>query len=83
MISINAREKELITERFPGIHIVRTVKHKSKRHRYFCVETQGVMNLLAELRGYDDGMRKQGRQKRQKRQHQKDTRKEFGNGNRT
>lgn len=65
MIAINAREKELIMERYPDIHIVRTVKQKSHRHRYFCVETPGVMELIAELRGYEISPKKSRRSKKQ------------------
>ena len=51
MILINKEEKNAIHERFPNVHIVRTMKQKSKRHRYYCEESRGVLNLLRELRG--------------------------------
>lgn len=50
MIAINKAEKEKIRERFPNVHIVRTMKQKSKRHRYYCEEAKGVMQLLKNLR---------------------------------
>lgn len=51
MIAINKSEKEAILERFPNVHIVRTMKQKSKRHRYYCEEARSVMKFLGELRG--------------------------------
>lgn len=53
MVAINKQEKEAILKRFPRTHIVRTVKAKSKRHRYYCEESSGVMRYLGELRGYN------------------------------
>lgn len=51
MILVNKDEKNAIHERFPNVHIVRTMKQKSKRHRYYCEESRGVLSLLRELRG--------------------------------
>lgn len=53
IIQITKAEKDIICERFPNVHIVRTMRQRSKRHRYYCVETQGVMNLIGKLRGWD------------------------------
>ena len=53
MFAINKAEKEAIIKRFPGIHIVRTMKKKSKRHHYYCEESPGVAKLLSTLRGTD------------------------------
>jgi len=50
MIAINKAEKEAICARFPDIHIVRTMKHKSKRHHYYCEENKGVLRTLNKLR---------------------------------
>lgn len=65
MISITKEEKMYISEHFPEAHIVRTMKQKSKRHRYFCEESRPVMNYLASVRscrsaeeGGVDGTRK-------------------------
>ena len=44
-------EKKAICEQFPNIHIVRTVKQKSKRHRYYMEEQTAPMRLLRRLRG--------------------------------
>lgn len=51
MIAISKKEKELISERFPDVHIVRTMRQRSKRHHYYCEETRQVMRLLGTLRG--------------------------------
>ena len=50
MIAINKTEKDAIQKRFPDVHIVRTMKQKSKRHRYYCEENRGVMRYLERLR---------------------------------
>lgn len=50
MVSVTKAEKEAIKERFPEAHIVRTMKQKHKRHRYYCEETRMVMEFLDGLR---------------------------------
>lgn len=50
MVIITRQEKEYITERMPNVHIRRTVKQKSKRHRYYMEEGRNAMRLLMELR---------------------------------
>lgn len=50
MIAINKAEKEAISTRFPDVHIVRTMKQKSKRHHYYCEETKNVMRFLNGMR---------------------------------
>ena len=50
MIAISKDEKDIIREKFPNVHIVRTMKQKSKRHHYYCEETHPVMNLLNKMR---------------------------------
>lgn len=50
MISVTKEEKEEIRKRFPRAHIVRTMKQKSKRHKYYCEETRAVMEFLKESR---------------------------------
>lgn len=50
MIAINKAEKEMILQRFPNIQITRTMKQKSKRHRYYCEESQQVRDFLDALR---------------------------------
>lgn len=50
MIAINKTEKEAICARFPNIHIVRTMKQKSKRHRYYCEESKSVLRFLQGIR---------------------------------
>ena len=50
MIAISKQEKEDIVKRFPKVHIVRTMKQKSKRHHYYCEESRGVMKYLEKKR---------------------------------
>ena len=64
MIAINKAEKDAIRERFPDVHIVRTMKQKSKRHHYYCEETRQVMRFLNQMRfpsSYKNSGRKDGR----------------------
>ncbi len=61
MVAINATEKEVISKKFPGVHIARTMKRDSKRHHYFCEEGPGVMLLLRQMRGQGESVgRKKG-----------------------
>ena len=50
MIAIDKAEKEAICARFPNIHIVRTMRQKSKRHRYYCEESKSVLRFLQGMR---------------------------------
>lgn len=50
MILVSKEEKEKINKRFPRVHITRTMKQKSKRHKYYCEENRTVMRYLGELR---------------------------------
>ena len=50
MIPVTKSEKENIIKRFPEAHIVRTMKQKSSRHRYYCAEEEYIMNFLNKLR---------------------------------
>ena len=53
MIAISKEEKDVIRKRFPTIHIVRTMRQKSKRHHYFCEENRSVLALLKSLHKED------------------------------
>ena len=53
MVLISKAEKEMIRERFPRVNIVRTMRQKSKRHRYYCEEVPQAMRYLNELRRKD------------------------------
>lgn len=50
MIEISRAEKDIISEKCPNAHIVRTMKQHSSRGHYFCEESRKVMRLLRELR---------------------------------
>ena len=51
MILITRDEKQAVLEKFPNVHIVRTMKQDSKRHRYYMVEEPGPMRIIKQLRG--------------------------------
>ncbi len=50
MIAITSQEKDIIAERMPNVHIRRTVRQKSKRHKYYMEENKNAMRLLWGLR---------------------------------
>lgn len=50
MVAISAEEKKIISERFPRVGIVRTMKQDSKRHHYFCEENREAMKFLRNMR---------------------------------
>lgn len=50
MVLITKDEKDYISKNFPRVHIVRTMKQKSKRHRYYCEESPVVMRYLNSTR---------------------------------
>lgn len=54
LIAINKTEKELIRAFFPNVFIIRTMKHRSKRHHYYCEEDRRVVRFLNERRGITD-----------------------------
>lgn len=66
MIAINKAESQVIRERCPYAHIVRTMKQKSKRHHYYCEESRGVMEVLRELRGLPQEKPKRPRHKQKR-----------------
>ena len=53
MVLISKPEKEAIREKFPKVNIVRTMRQRSGRHRYYCEEAPQVMKYLSELRRKD------------------------------
>lgn len=61
MILITKEEKDAISKFFPDAHIVRTMKQKSKRHRYYCEESINVMKYLNQVRAaYGTPVQKDG-----------------------
>lgn len=50
MIIITSQEKEIIAEQMPDVHIRRTVKQRSKRHKYYMEEDRDAMRVLKGLR---------------------------------
>jgi len=60
MVMISGEEKKAIRKEYPRVHIVRTMKQRSKRHRYYMVEEAGPMRLLRRLRGEPERPRRKG-----------------------
>lgn len=50
MININKEEARAIREKFPHVHVTRTMKQKSKRGRYFCEEDRSALRFLFSMR---------------------------------
>ncbi len=50
MISINKEEAKAMRENLPNVHIVRTMKQKSKRGRYFCEESKQAIRFIKNMR---------------------------------
>lgn len=50
MVLINKEEASLLRRTHPDAHIVRTMKNKSKRHKYYCEETPNIMRWLNDVR---------------------------------
>lgn len=50
LITINKEEARLVREKFPNAHIMRTMKQKSKRGRYYCEENRKVINFINNIR---------------------------------
>ena len=50
MVLITKEEKDQILKQYPNINIVRTVKQKSGRHRYYMEEAKGAMAMLDRIR---------------------------------
>lgn len=57
MIAISKEEKDYISQNIPSAHIVRTMKQKSKRHRYYCEESVPVMRYLNKARNPESSSR--------------------------
>lgn len=50
MVRVTKNEKEAILKSFPDAHIRRTMKRKSERHRYFCEESEKIIEFLNAYR---------------------------------
>lgn len=53
MIAISLAEKNAVREKYPNVHIVRTMKGDSKRHHYYMEEAGAPMRFLNSLRGIE------------------------------
>lgn len=50
MISINKEEAKAIRDYLPYVHVIKTMKQKSKRGHYFCEESRRTIKFLNALR---------------------------------
>lgn len=51
IIAITEEEKKAICAKYPHVHVARTAKAKTKRHRYYMVEGDSpAMQMLRRLR---------------------------------
>lgn len=64
MICINKTEATAIRESLPNVHIVRTMKQKSKRGHYFCEESRQAIKFLEDFRNGGCSVKKAGGQNR-------------------
>lgn len=48
MIQISAKEKQILEKLYPEYSYPRTMKHDSKRHHYFCTESEKLMRAIAD-----------------------------------
>lgn len=60
MISINKSEAKALRESLPNVHIVRTMKQKSKSGHYFCEESIQAIKFLDDLRNGGNTAEKAG-----------------------
>lgn len=51
MIRIGKEEAAYLRERFPDVTITRTMKKKSRRHRYYVEESRKVLSALERFHG--------------------------------
>ena len=54
LIIINKEEATELRRQIPSVHVHRTAKQRSKRHRYFVEESYKVLALLQKLRKEED-----------------------------
>lgn len=50
MILVNEREIKVIREKISNLYVTRTMKQKSKRHKYYVPEDRRVIRLLKHMR---------------------------------
>jgi hypothetical protein len=54
LIVINKDEAAELRRQIPSVHVHRTAKQRSKRHKYFVEESYKVLALLQKLRKEED-----------------------------
>lgn len=51
LVIINKEEAVELRRQIPSVHIHRTAKQRSKRHRYFVEESYKALAILQKIRG--------------------------------
>ena len=54
LVVINKEEAMELRRQIPSVHVHRTAKQRSKRHKYFVEESYKVLALLQKLRKEED-----------------------------
>ena len=54
LIVVNKEEATELRRQIPSVHVHRTAKQRSKRHKYFVEESYKVLALLQKLRKEED-----------------------------
>ncbi len=76
MIPVTKEEAKILAELYPEYKITRTMLGRSKRHRYYATEYEGMMRVIADTNAYAAEIVEridQERELRKKRQEQKRT----------
>ena len=60
MVAITTAEKKAVCERFPDVHIARTMRQDSKRHHYYMTEDPAPLEYLSALREDKYGVTRKG-----------------------
>lgn len=55
MFQVTKDEAMKIREAAPNARVVRTVGHKSKRHRYYCDESLAAIRAIRDIRNVNVG----------------------------
>lgn len=50
LIAISKEEKDIVSSKYPKVHIVRTMRQRSSRHRYYMEEQRDAMGLVRRMR---------------------------------
>lgn len=81
MIQITKEEKELLVKLYPHYKYPRTMKQDSKRHHYFCTESEELMRAIAHSNAQAAQFVENLDRQRAMRKSQKEYQRKVNNGN--